>query len=320
MSDDRNDHLIIPSLPVLYVPPAQYTDKTPVLTPLLIPALRALTVMGLEWTTLSFIESVPNIVRIATFVISGFILAVLECRGWLNFKQRNLFAFLIFGLIVIYTAICAYAFMYLQEPSTPNPAVTDLQTKLAAAFRDRDIAISERDAARREHGDNSPGQPIPQLPQSLKADEIDARLDAWKAVSTQMNDLASIISDGDNIVNNWKNSDNDSLSRNTVNFRNKYDVLHSRLNQTVGVNNQFSDLSVVDLRGLDKLDGYINNLLNAVGQRPNASSKGDWEAAIAPYIGPVKREMASLRQWVQTTRNVADLSVLELTARQQTGK
>ena len=135
-----------------------------------------------------------------------------------------------------------------------------------------------------------------------------------------MNDLASILSYGDSIVNNWENSSKDLLSGNVSNFRIKYNVLHSRLDQLVGINKQYSDLGVIDLKALNKLDGYLVNLLNAAGQRPAVSSRGEWASAIAPYIGPVKREIALLRQWLQTTRNVAELSILELTARQQSVK
>src|SRR5579871_6099827 len=150
MSDERRDQVIIHSLPVLYEPPAKFTNNTPILTPLLVPTLRVMAVMGIEWTTLNFIENVPAIVRIATFAISAFILAVLECRDWLIFKRRGLFSFLLSFLIIAYFAICAYAFFYLQEPPPMNPAIIDLQTKLAAALRDRDIAISQRDSVLRE--------------------------------------------------------------------------------------------------------------------------------------------------------------------------
>lgn len=50
-------------------------------------------VMGMEWTTLHYIENVPDILRAATFVISALILAVFECREWLNFKGRGLLHF-----------------------------------------------------------------------------------------------------------------------------------------------------------------------------------------------------------------------------------
>jgi hypothetical protein len=219
-NDDRRNEIIPPSLPVVYVPAAKYTDKTPVLTPLLLPALRAMAVMGMEWTTLNFIENVPIIVRIATFVISAFVLAVLECRDWLNFKRRHLFAYLISGLVVIYLTICGYAFIYLQEPPAPNPAVTELETNLAAAMRARDIAISERDAARREHGQVSPSPSIPPLPPSMRSDEIEARIDAWKAVGAQLNDVDRLLSEGDNVVNNWQSSNRNTLRETSMTFTN----------------------------------------------------------------------------------------------------
>ena len=69
MSADRDDQQIVPSSAlVIYAPPAQFTNKTPVFTPLFLPALRFIAVMGIEWTTLYFIETAPFIVRIATLV------------------------------------------------------------------------------------------------------------------------------------------------------------------------------------------------------------------------------------------------------------
>lgn len=102
-----------------------------------------------------------------------------------KFQGARFIAFLLAALVVTYLAISAYAFVYLREPSVTNAEVLDLQSKLVAALRDRNIAVSERDAVRREHGGNSASEP--QIPQSLKADEIEARIDAWKGVDAQMN-------------------------------------------------------------------------------------------------------------------------------------
>jgi hypothetical protein len=110
LSQDRGDHLIVPSLPVLYTPPAQFTDKTPVFTPLLVPALTAMAIGGIQWAGLSFIENAPIAVRIATFVIAAFILAVIQSREWLKFKGRYLFPTLLTVLVLLYLAICTYAF------------------------------------------------------------------------------------------------------------------------------------------------------------------------------------------------------------------
>ena len=321
MSDDRRTEIIPPSLPVLYVPPAKYTDKTSVFTPIVLHVLRTGAVLLIEWTTLDYIENASLLVRIATFIVALLVLAVLECRDWLNFKRRHLFTYSISILIVIYVAICGYAFAFLRETSAPmNPALADLQTKLAAALRERDIAISERDAAMRDRGDVSHTPPIPSIPQSLKKDEIEARIDAWKSIDEELNDLARILSDGDDVVNNWQNVTGDALRSDIDRFRQNFNVLHNRLSSLITANNQFSDLKVIDLRAMDKMDRYLINLLDTLGQIPNSASKVERETAISPYIGPVKREIVSLRQWIQTTKNVAGSSILELTSRQQAGK
>jgi hypothetical protein len=320
VSDDRNDHLIVPSLPVLYVPPAKYTDRTSVLTPLFLPALAALAVLGIEWTTLGFIENAPVIVRLATFIIAAFVLAVLQSREWLKFKGRYLFAGLLAGFVLLYLAICAYAFFYLQEPSSPSAAVTDLQTKLAAALRERDIAISQRDAARRDRGDTSPSQPIPPIPQSLKTDEIDARLDAWKAVEAQLNDIDRLLSEGDDTLKIWESDNQPALRDASIKFVNDSGAQRNRLRALLTTYPEFSDLSVIDPASLDKLATLANNLYSALIQLPLDMTKDDYVNATEPYIRPVKREIKSLKDWSKATRKVAESSVLELTTRQQSIK
>jgi hypothetical protein len=181
MSDDEQKaEIILSLLPVLYRPEPKYTYKTSAFIPLIPSVLRTGAVMGIEWVTLRYIENVPVIVAITTFVICLCILAVLEWKDWLKFKRRGLYTACLTFLVLTYVSISAYAFVYLREPPETNPAITELQTKFAAALRERDIAISERDEARREHGEVAPGPPPAPLPQSMKANEIDARLDAWK--------------------------------------------------------------------------------------------------------------------------------------------
>jgi len=320
VSDDRNNHLIVPSLPVLYEPPTKYTDRTSVLTPLLLPALAALAVLGIEWTTLGFIENAPVIVRFATFVIAAFVLAALQSRDWLKFKGRYLFPGLLAGLVLLYLAICSYAFFYLQEPSSPSALVIDLQTKLAAALRERDIAISQRDAAKRDRGDVSPSPPIPPIPQSLKTDEIEARIDAWKAVEAQLNDIDRLFSEEDRTVDNWQSGNKEALRGTSITFLDDATNQRNRLKQLLDTYHDFSDLSVVDPTILDKLSTYTQNLYTAVIQLPGDMAKDDYVSAIKPYIGPIKREMAFIKQWIQATRKVAESSVLELAARQQSIK
>jgi hypothetical protein len=320
VSDDRNDHLIVPSLPVLYVPPAKYTDRTSVLTPLFLPALAALAVLGIEWTTLGFIENAHVIVRLATFVIAAFVLAVLESRGWLEFRGRYLFVGLLSGLVLLYAAICGYAFFYLREPSTPSARETELETKLAAALREVDIANLQRDAAKRDHGDISPSPPIPPIPQFLKTDELDARLDAWKAVETQLKDVDRLLSEGDNMVNNWQSGNEGVVRDLSAAFANSAGNQRNRLKELLGTYNNFSDLSVVDPATLDKLAMFADNLYKELIQLPADLTKDDYINTTKPYIGPIKREMASIKQSSQAMRKVAESSVLELTTRQQSIK
>jgi hypothetical protein len=104
--------------------------------------------MGLEWTTLKFIEDSPIIVRAATFIVALAILAVIESRDWLNFKRKGAFRNSIILLVLLYVGICAYAFFYLENHEPPkNPVISNLQSQLSSLTRERDAARQERDAA-----------------------------------------------------------------------------------------------------------------------------------------------------------------------------
>jgi hypothetical protein len=132
-----------------------------------------------------------------------------------------------------------------------------------------------------------------------------------------MNDLARILSDGDKIVGEWKNDNKEALRQRVDHFRQEYWILRGRLVQLINANDQFSDLKVVQPNVMDKLYEFLSNLLDAIGQTPNGIAKSDWEDTISPYIGPVTREIASLRQWLRATKNVANSSELDLAARQR---
>jgi hypothetical protein len=317
MIADRDDHIIVPSkLPVLYEPPAQYTNKTPTLTPLLIPALTALVIGAIQWTGYRLIESAPISVVIATFVIAAFILAVIYRRDWLNFKRPYLFVGLLSGLVLLWVAVCGIAFFYLRETPSPSSNEIELTKQLAAARRNEDILSAELQAAKRDHGDTSPSRPIPPIPPSLKPDEIDARLDAWKGVKAQLNDIDRLLAEGDDILKTWESDNQQTLSSNSGTYANDASNQRNRLRSLLNNYHDFSDLSVVDTVPLEKLAAFIQQLNSAVSQLPPGTGKEDFVHDIEPFVKPVKRQINLLKDWSKVTRKVADSSILELNTRQ----
>jgi hypothetical protein len=137
-------------LPVPYV--TQYTNKTPAISPVLISFLRGAAVMGLEWTTLKYIEDAPLLVRAATFLIALLILAILEKRDWLRFKGRSLFKIAISLSLAAYLGVCGFAYWDM----SPSHAFVAKVTKESAeddretVVRHLVTALSERDVARRD--------------------------------------------------------------------------------------------------------------------------------------------------------------------------
>jgi hypothetical protein len=107
---------------VIYTPKTRYTDKTPAVSPLVVPFLRAAAVMGVEWTTLDYIEEAPVSVRVATFVIALAILAVIQRKEWLDFKGRYYFRGFLAALIAVYCGIVGFAYFHSWVP-LPAPVV-----------------------------------------------------------------------------------------------------------------------------------------------------------------------------------------------------
>jgi len=103
---------------VIYTPRIRYNSRTNFLTPLVAPFLRGAAIMGLEWTTLSYIEDAPRAVRVATFLVALAMLAVLQSKDWLNFKGKWYFVGSIWGLLLIYVAVVGLAYWNFQmQPS-----------------------------------------------------------------------------------------------------------------------------------------------------------------------------------------------------------
>jgi hypothetical protein len=134
-------------LPIPYV--TQYTNETPAVSPVLISFLRGAAVMGLEWTTLKYIEDAPLLVRAATFLIALLILAILEKREWLRFKGRSLFKIAISLSVAAYLAVCGFAYWDI-SPSLAKATKESIEDDRDTVVRHLVGALSERDAARRE--------------------------------------------------------------------------------------------------------------------------------------------------------------------------
>ena len=313
--------LIIPPLPMRYIPRVEYTEETPLFVPVIPAFVRFAVAMALEALIANYINNVPLIVRIATFFIAAFFFAVIDQQRWLRFKSRRYFVYTVSAICLTYAAIWAVALLYFREPSPENPELNATEIKLAAALREKDIAITQRDEARRERGDTSPSQPIPPIPPSLKTDEIDARLDAWQAVETLLNDVDRLLTQqGDPIINNWQSANAEALRDRSANFLNDVSNQRNRLLQLITSYHDFSDLSVANTETLNRLSTFIQNLYSTVSQFPPNMTKDDFISSTKPYIGSIKREMASIRQWTEATRKVAEFSVQELTARRQSIK
>jgi hypothetical protein len=93
----------------LYVP-SNYNSRTWAPWPVAELAVKALFVMGVEWTTLDFIEHAPLLMRVATFVLAGVGLGVFQAKDWLKFKGRHYFSVSLSTLLVLWLAAAGYSY------------------------------------------------------------------------------------------------------------------------------------------------------------------------------------------------------------------
>jgi len=101
------------SLPVPYLPPkSRYDSATPALVPLLQAAAWQGAILGVEWTTLKFIEDAPLAPRVTTFVISILLLVALQYRDWLRWKRNWYFPAMVSLLIVTWLAVFVGSYIY----------------------------------------------------------------------------------------------------------------------------------------------------------------------------------------------------------------
>ena len=303
-------------LPVPYVTP--YTDRTLAITPLLVTALSGWAVLMIEWGSLRWIDHAPVAIWIGSTAIAVCVLAVIANRDWLNFKDRRYFPVSLLALMTIWIGIVGLAYYIDYTTGHPlDPAVAGLQSQLASALRERDIAALERDAARREIGNAvAPGAPIPPPSPAKTMDDIEARIDVWKSIEGQMNDFVRILGEGDRIVANWKTSPPGGLANTVSQFRQNLNIIRGRLAQLIGSNPDFSDLRIIDQNVPGKLSASIENLLQAASQLRSDVTATEYDANIRSYIGPLRRELATVKQWSQATKSLANSSVAELSSRQ----
>jgi hypothetical protein len=133
----------VTDVPIIFVPRSPYTDRTNVFVPIIPLALKALAVMGVEWTTLKFIEDAPLIVRISTFLASVFMLAVLEKREWLRFKGRSYFSITVTSITLIYIAIVGYSYSKYESahPIATTIPSRQLNTQAARRLPSQDLSL-----------------------------------------------------------------------------------------------------------------------------------------------------------------------------------
>jgi hypothetical protein len=88
------------------------------------------------------------------------------------------------------------------------------------------------------------------------------------------------------------------------------------LSQLVAANADFSDLKAVDQAVLSKLASAIGNLLETSSQLPKETTQDGYETSVGPYVGLLKRQLTTAKQWADGVKNLASSSVSDLSARQ----
>jgi hypothetical protein len=318
MPDDKplEGTVLPPSVRFVYT--TEYTDKTNVVVPPLGHFIRTGAIAMLEWESLKHTESAPWYFDVGSVALAIAVVSVHEYRGWLNFKNKNYYLRTIGILAAAWVALSAYTiYQYnFNAPTIIDPQITTLQSELATARRDRDLAILERDTAKRERGQEvSPSPPAPSAPPTATMDDLDARIDVWKSIDGQMDDLSRVLIDGNQIVTDWKSLKPSALSPRVGQFRNHLDILRQRLGELIGANPDFSDLRAVDVSVPTKLRSAIENLFETAGQTSDEIDQAGYENSLGPYIGPLRRQLIQVKTWIDGVKHLAESSVADLSAR-----
>jgi hypothetical protein len=299
---------------VPYVTP--YTNRTPVFGPLLITVIAGWAYLMVEWGTLRWIDHAPVAIWIASTVIGALVLGVIARKDWLDFKNRRYFKVSLSILMFTWVAVVGLAY-YLNStsPRGVDPAVANLQSQLATALRDRDLAVLERDDARRANGLPVPTAPQTPSPTVSKASDIESRIDAWKGVEAHMNELNRILVEGDTVVADWQ-SPQFALSQKIAELNNRLANARNRLSNFVSTYSDFSDLKVIDQSSLNRLSGVVSNLTQIASQLSPNISDAERRDSISPFISPLKRELEPAKKWVSAVKALSISSVSDLSARQ----
>ncbi|WP_298252321.1 hypothetical protein [Bradyrhizobium sp.] len=304
-----SDHPLQPYIP-------QYTERTPTLKPFVVPAIAAGAFLMVEWGTLRWMDHAPPLAWISTTAIGLCILIIVAFKDWLDFKNRRYFPVSLAILMIIWAGIVGFAY-YWEDISSHevDPAIAKLQSQLATAQRDRDLAILERDDARRANGIPISPPPQPPSPPIPKASDIGARIDAWRGIEAHMNEFNRILAEGDTLVSDWQ-SPQFGLFQKINELNNRLANARNRLSNFVSTYSDFSDLKVIDQSSLNRLSGVVNNLAQIASQLPPNISDAERRDSISAFISPLKRELEPAKKWVSAVKTLANSSISDLSARQ----
>lgn len=105
---------------VLYEPRSRFTSKTNAAWPVIVRAVRAGAVVMLEWVSLKYTEHTPLYVDVITVITAILVLAVIESRDWLDFKNARYFPIALTLLFLFWGAASGYAYFNLRSPDERN--------------------------------------------------------------------------------------------------------------------------------------------------------------------------------------------------------
>ena len=299
ISEPRNIE-ITNSLPIPYV--TQYTDRTPVIAPLVLTCIRLWAVAMLEWGSLRFIDHAPVSVWIASSVIAAFVLVVLEKRDWLNFKDKRYFPISLLSLLALWICITLYGYYFdnKQEP---------IQSQLESAIRQRDAATSDAATLRRQlenvgHNAGSVAAPTGSSQATLSAEDIATKMGVWESVSnSNTRELTMAYNSLDLPLSQWvdriKTPDGrHQLYNDLINSTAAYMAASNDLDILRSEYPNYQDISdALAQPHRSELQRVAANFANAVSKIPD-NPQPNFDIQLRPLAGALRREMDATQAWL----------------------
>lgn len=189
-----------------------------------------------------------------------------------------------------------------------------IDRQLANARSELQKTIKERDSANEKLRSGARPPPATVQPQTktetskpaaLSQTDIVTKIDIWRSIKEQTAKFASLVNEGDAIIHAWPGeftSNKNGLVQKTIKFRQDFIIATKRLTRLRDAYPKYEDIvQALDPKVYKPLRASIEAFLGAINSAPDEN----FEIAIRPYSGALKRDLSKLSEWQANIRRTA---------------